>query len=41
MIYSIKDGKYSGDYALSPVWSAAMNARVTLTPKRLTSISAG
>ena len=23
MIYSIKDGKYSGDYALSPVWSAA------------------
>ena len=23
MIYSIKDGKYSGDYALSPVWGAA------------------
>ena len=23
MIYSIKDGKYSGDYALSPVWGVA------------------
>ena len=23
MIYNIKDGKYSGDYALSPVWGAA------------------
>ena len=23
MIYLIKDGKYSGDYALSPVWGAA------------------
>ena len=23
MIYSIKDGKYSGDYALSPLWGAA------------------
>ena len=23
MIYSIKDGKYSGDYGLSPVWGAA------------------
>ena len=23
MIYSIKDGKYSGDHALSPVWGAA------------------
>ena len=26
MIYSIKDGKYSGDYALSPVWGAAFIA---------------
>ena len=26
MIYNIKDGKYSGDYALSPVWGAAFIA---------------
>ena len=26
MIYLIKDGKYSGDNMLSPVWGAALKA---------------
>ena len=50
MIYSIKDGKYSGDNTLSTAWgaafiagaaSAAMNARAGLTQRRPISTRAG